>query len=176
MDIVELCTLAKTQLDTYHMAKKLAQPKSSLKHSKVSISFEQKFPSYNSLRQHRRKEYGATQQKTNDTVVDFHKIVEGEGESGEKLKVELSAFYYFLVDTEIENQVLNFQMSKLDTNIINENFKEVFRKLDSAAKFNPALGFVLGSNETSECRYFYVHENNTLLEKSKTYPGRFFST
>ena len=34
-------------------------------------------------------------------------------------------------------------MSKLDTKIINEKLEEVFNKLDSDAKINIALGFVL---------------------------------
>ena len=53
-----------------------------------------------------------------------------------------------------------------DTKIINEKLEEVFNKLDSAAKINIALGFVLRNIETSEYRYFYTHENNTLFEKS----------
>ena len=73
------------------------------------------------------------------------------------------------MDTEIENgrhKVFNFQMSKLDTKTINEKLEEVFNKLNSAAKINIALGFVLRNIETGEYRYFYVHENNTLFEKS----------
>ena len=57
-------------------------------------------------------------------------------------------------------------MSKLDTKIINEKLEEVFNKLDSAAKINTALGFVLRNIETGEYQFFYAHENNTLFEKS----------
>ena len=57
-------------------------------------------------------------------------------------------------------------MSKLDTKQINEKLEEVFNKLDSAAKINIALGFLLQNIETGEYRYFYTHENNTLFEKS----------
>ena len=73
------------------------------------------------------------------------------------------------MDTEIENgryKVFNFQMSKLDTKIINEKLEEVFKKLNSAAKINIALRFVLCNVETGEYRYFYAHENNTLFKKS----------
>ena len=80
-------------------------------------------PSYYSLQQHRRKEHGAKQRKPNDTVADLNKIVEKEREDGEKLKKELSACQYFLVDTEMENgrhKVLNFQMPKLEIKVINE--------------------------------------------------------
>ena len=95
--------------------------------------------------------------------------MEEEGENGEKLKEELSACQQFLVDTEMENErhkVFNFQMSKLDTKIINEKLEEVFNKLDSAAKTNIALGFVLRNIETDDYQYFYTQENNTLFEKS----------
>ena len=71
------------------------------------------------------------------------------------------------MDTETENgrhKVFNFQMSQLDTKLINEKLEEVFNKLDSAGKINIALGFVLRNIETGEYRYFYAHENNTLFE------------
>ena len=95
--------------------------------------------------------------------------MEEEGEDGEKLKEELSACQHFLVDTEMENRrhkVFNFQISKLDTKIINEKLEKVFNKLDSAAKINIALCFVLRNIETGEYRFFYAHENNTRYEKS----------
>ena len=57
-------------------------------------------------------------------------------------------------------------MSKLDTKIINEKLEEVFNELNSAAKINITLGFVLRNNETGEYRYFYAHENNILFENS----------
>ena len=151
----------------YHIAKKHAQPSS--KQSTVCPSCEQEFPSYYSLQQHRSKEHGAKQRKPSDTVADLKKVVEEEEEDGEKLKEELSARQQFLVDTEMENarhKVFNFQMSELDTKIINEELEEVFNKLNSAAKINIALAFVLRNIETREYRYFYAHENNTLFEKS----------
>ena len=64
------------------------------------------------------------------------------------------------------HKVLNFQMSKLDTKSINEKLEEVFNKIDSAAKINIALGFVLPNVDTGEYRYYYAHENNILFEKS----------
>ena len=87
----------------------------------------QRFPSYYSLQQHRRKEHGAKQGKPSETVTDLNKIVEEEGEDGEKLKEELSACQHFLVDTEIENgrhKVLNFQMSKLDARLSTRSLKK----------------------------------------------------
>ena len=118
----------------YHVAKKHAQPSS--KKSIVFPSCEKEFLSYYSLQQHRRKGHGTKQRKPSDTVADLNKIVEEEGEDGEKRKEELSACQHFLVDTEIKygrHKVFNFQMSKLDTTINNENMEDVFNKLDSAA-------------------------------------------
>ena len=150
----------------YHVAKKHAP--STSKQSTVCSYCEQEFPSYYSLQQHWRKEHGAKHRKPSDTVADLNKIVEEEWEDREKLKEELSACQHFLVDTKIENvrrKVFNFQMSKLDTKIIKEKLEDVFNKLDSAAKINIALGFVLRNVETGEYRYYYAHENNTLFEK-----------
>ena len=63
------------------------------------------------------------------------------------------------------HRVFNFQLSKLDTKITNEKFKEVFKKLNSAAEINLALGYVLRNHETGEYRCFYAHENITLFER-----------
>ena len=148
----------------YHVAKKHAEPSS--KQSTVCLSCEQEFPVSYSLQQHRRKEDGAKQRKPSDTVVDLNKIVEEEGENGEKLKEELSACQYFLVDTEMENgrhKVFNFQMSKLDAKMINEKLDEVFNKLNSAAKINITLGFVLRNIEIGDYRYFYAHISTLLI-------------
>ena len=41
----------------------------------------------------------------------------------------------------------------------------VLDKLKCAAKPNLALGFFLKSIEDRKFRYFYAHENNTLLEQ-----------
>ena len=68
----------------YHVAKKHAQPSS--KQSTACPSCEQELPSYYSLQRHRRKEYGAKKLKPGDTVADLNKIVEEEGEDGEKHK------------------------------------------------------------------------------------------
>ena len=80
--------------------------------------------------------------------------MEKEGEDGEKLKEEFSACQHFLVDREIENgrnQVFNFQMSKLDTKLINEKLED---NLNSAAKINIALGLVLRNIETGGISIF----------------------
>ena len=98
----------------------------------------------------------------------LNKTVEDEEEDEEKSKEEISACQHFLVDTEMENgrcKVFIFQMSKLNNKIINQKLEEVFNKLDSAAKINIALEFVLRNVKTGENRYYYAYENSTLFEK-----------
>ena len=77
----------------------------------------------------------------------------------EKLEEEIGACQPFLRDTEMKNgrhKVFNFQMSKLDTKIIDQKFEEIFNKLNSAAKINFALRFVLRNVEPVEYRYCYA--------------------
>ena len=135
----------------YQMATNHAQPSS--KHSTVCSPCEQEFPSYYSLQQNWRKEHGAKQRKPSDTLADFNNIEKKEGEDGEKLKEELSACQLFLVGTEMKNgghKAFNFQVSKLDTKIFNEKLEEVLNKLNSAAKINIDLVFVLRNIDIKE--------------------------
>ena len=86
--------------------------------------------------------------------------------SNEQLQQELSACQHFFDNTEMENgrhRVFNFKLLKLDPSKIEEKLKEVFVKLNCAAKLNLSLG---RSVDTDEYRYFYAHENNTFFEKS----------
>ena len=43
----------------------------------------------------------------------------------------------------------------------------VFDSLKGAANFNEAFGYVLKNVEDGSCRYYYPHEKNTLMERSK---------
>ena len=61
--------------------------------------------------------------------------------------------------------MFNFKLSKLDPNEIKEKLKEVFEKLNCAAKLNLALGFILRNVDTDEYRYFYAHENKVFFWK-----------
>ena len=158
------CTYNQQEMN-HHAAKKHAP--STSKQSTVCSSCEKEFPNYYSLQQHRRKEHGAKQRKSSDTVAHLNKIVEEEGDDGEKLKEELSACQHFLVDTEMENgkhKVFNFQMSKLDNKIIKEKLEEVFNKLDSAGKINIALDlFSVLSKRENIC--IIMHTKRKLCSK-----------
>ena len=77
---------------------------------------------------------------------------------------------HFLADTEMENgrhRVFNFGVSSFDISLLNDKLDYVFKELKCAAKVNLAFGFVLKNNEDGMCRYFYAHEDNTVMEKLK---------
>ena len=88
----------------------------------------------------------------------------------QSLREELGSCKHFLADTEIENarhRVFNFAMSSFDMSLLNDKLDYVFKKLKCAAKVNLAFGCVLKNVENGSCRYFYAHENNTVMERSK---------
>ena len=58
-------------------------------------------------------------------------------------------------------------MSTFDNCLINKKLDLVFKGLNRASKVNRAFGFVLKNVEDGSCRYFYAHENNTVMERSK---------
>ena len=58
-------------------------------------------------------------------------------------------------------------MSSFDISLLNNKLDYVIKELKCAANVNIAFGFVLKKNEDGMCRYFYAHENNTVMEKSK---------
>ena len=83
---------------------------------------------------------------------------------------ELESCKHFLTDTELENgrhRVFNIAMSSFDISLLNVKIHYVFKELKCAAKGNLAVGFILKNIEYLMCRYFYAHENNTVLERSK---------
>ena len=88
----------------------------------------------------------------------------------QSLREELQSCRYFLVDSEIpkgSHSVFNFAVNNLTAQIIEEKLDRVLDKLKCVAKLNLALGFILKNIEDRKFRYFYAHENNTLLEQSK---------
>ena len=65
------------------------------------------------------------------------------------------------------HRVFNFGMSSFDMILLNDKLVHVFKKLKLAAKVNLAFGFVLKIVEDGSSRFFYAHENNTVMERSK---------
>ena len=83
---------------------------------------------------------------------------------------EVQSCRYFPVDSEIQkgrHSVFNFAVNNLTAQVIEENLDRVLDKLKCVAKLNLALSFNLKKIKDGKFRYFYAHENNTLLEQSK---------
>ena len=88
----------------------------------------------------------------------------------QSLRDELESCKHFLTDTEMQNgrhRVFNCAMLSCNMSLLNDKLDYVSKKLKCAAKVNLAFGFVLKNVEDGSCRYFYAHENNTVLERSK---------
>ena len=153
----------------YHLAKHHA-PKD-VKLSTVCTVCLEEFPSFYSLRQHKRRKRGTSTKVGTKSSEKLKEVLESEelDLNNEQLQQELSACQHFFDDTEMENgihRMFNFKLSKLDLNEINEKLKEVFEKLNCAAKVNLALRFIFRNVDNDEYRYFFAHENNTFFEKS----------
>ena len=87
-----------------------------------------------------------------------------------RLREELRSGQHFLVDSELErarHKVFNYAVETLNETIVNEKLDHFFNNLKCAAKVNLAFGFILKNIEDGGFRYFYAHENNTLLDPSK---------
>ena len=92
------------------------------------------------------------------------------GVDDQSLREELESCKHFLTDTEMKNgrqRVFKFAMSSFDMSMLNDKLDYVFKETKCAAKVNLAFGFVLKNIEDGMCRYFYAHENNTNMERSK---------
>ena len=63
--------------------------------------------------------------------------------------------------------MFNFALNNSTAQVIEEKLDRVLDKLTCVAKLNLALDFILKNIEDGKFRYFYAHENNTLLEHSK---------
>ena len=119
------------------------------------------------LRQHKNTQHG-TQIGFGASNIDVEDIVGDVGD--QSLGEELQSCKHFLTDTEMENgrhRVFNFAMSSFDISLLNDKLDYVFKELKCAAKVNLAFGFVLKNIEDGMCRYFYAHENNTIMERAE---------
>ena len=88
----------------------------------------------------------------------------------QSLREELQSCKHFLVDSEIQkgrHSVFNVAVNNLTAQVIEEKLDRVLDEIKYVAKLNLALGFIVKNIEDRKFRYFYAHENNTLLEQSK---------
>ena len=157
-------TKSQNDLD-YHIAKKHSA-------SKPDVTFKcklcsQEFPAVYALLQHRNNQHGM-QIGSRTRAVDVEHIV-GDVED-HSLREELRSCQHFLVDSELErsrHKVFNYAVETLKQTIANEKVDHFFNNLKCAAKTNLAFGFILKNIENGGFRYFYAHENNTFLDRSK---------
>ena len=88
----------------------------------------------------------------------------------QSLREELQSCRHFLDDSEIQkgrHSMFNFASNELTAQVIEEKLARILDKLKCVAKLNLALGFILKNIEDGKFRYYYAHENKTLLEQSK---------
>ena len=156
----------KSRVDlNYHIAKQhsAASPSKSYKCNLCHAEF----PGFYALRQHKNTQHGKQIGfgASNIDVEDLVGVVDDQS-----LREELQSCKHFLVDSEIQKGrhcVFNFAVNNLTAQVIEEKLDRVLDKLKCVAKLNLALGFILKNIEDGKFRYFYAHENNTLLEQSK---------
>ena len=149
----------------YHIARKHSAPKIDLTF-KCKLCY-QDFPGFFALRQHRNTHHGM-QIGSGTRDVDVEHIV-GDVED-HMLREELRSRQHFLGDSELEkarHKVINYAVETLNETIVNEKLGHFFNNLKCAAKVNLAFGFILKNIENGRFRYFYAHENNTPLDRSK---------
>ena len=88
----------------------------------------------------------------------------------QSLREEMESCKHFLTDSEMESgrhRVFNFAMSSFDFSSLNDKLDYEFKELKCAAKVNLAFGLILTNIEYGMCKYFYSHENNTIMERPK---------
>ena len=139
---------------------------------KLDVTFKcklcyQELSGFYALRQHRTTQHGM-QIGSGTSEVDVERIV-GDVED-QRLKEVLRSCQHFLVDSELErarHKVFNYAVEIFDETIVNEKLDHFFNNLKCAAKVNLVFDFILKNIEDGVFRYFYAHENNTLLDRSK---------
>ena len=125
------------------------------------------FPGFFALRQNKNTQHG-TQIGFGGSNFDVEDIV-GDFDD-QSLREELQSCKHFLVDSEIQkgrHSVFNFAVNNLRAQVIEKKLDRVLGKLNCVAKLILTLGFNLKNIEDGKFKYFYAHENNTLLEQSK---------
>ena len=147
----------------YHLAKQHSAAGPS-KTNKCKLCHAQ-FPGFHALRQHKNTQhgkqidFGASNNDVEDIVGDV---------TDQRLREELQSCRHFLVDSEKQKgrqSVFNFVVNNLTAQVIEEKLDRVLDELKCVAKLILALGFIPKNIEDGKFRYFYAHENNTLLEQ-----------
>ena len=156
----------KSQNDlNYHIAKKHSDPKKDITF-RCKLCY-QEYPGFYVLHQQRNTQH-TMQIGSGARDVNLEHIV-GDVEY-HRLREELRSCQHFLVGSELErprHKVFNYAVETLNETIVNEKLDHFLNKLKCAAKVILAFGFILKKKEDGGSRYFYAHEYNTLLDRSK---------
>ena len=149
----------------YHIAKKHSASQPKVTHDCQECG--ESFPSFFSLRQHKIQHKDLRKNEEQELTLPSLNI---ESLNNKNHQDEIQSCKHFLVDSEIEKarlKVFNYAMETLSTKIVEEKVDHVFKNLNCAAKVNFEFGFILKNIEDGRFRYFYAHENNTLLDRPK---------
>ena len=156
----------KSQIDLiHHIAKKHSVPKPD-----VTIKRKfcyQEFPGNYVLRQHRNTQDGKQIGSRTRDVDVVHLVGNVEDH---RLREEFHFCQPFLVGSKLErarHNVFNYAIEKLNAKIVHEKVDHFYNNINYAAKVNLGFGFILKNIEDGGLSYFYPHENNTLLDRSK---------
>ena len=163
---IVLSKISQSRVDLYYqIAKKHSAVGPKNYHTCKECSID--FPSFYSLR-HRKQRYHTAETTSSGEKADMQSIADAGDDKS--LEEELQSCRHFLVDSEKQKRrhsVFNFVVNKLTAQVIEEKLDRILDNLKCAAKFNLAIGSILKNIEDGNFRYFYAHENNTLLEQSK---------
>ena len=154
----------KSQNDlNYHIAQK---------HSalKPAVTFKCKncyegFPGFYALHQHKNTQHGFPMKTTSfgpDDIINAVNIANP--------KEELCSCQQFLVDSELKrvrHKVSNCAIENLNSKIVGKKLDLSFNNPKCAAKAKLVFGSILRKIEVGGFTYFYAHENNTPLDRSK---------
>ena len=151
----------------YQLAKHHARQNKKL--STVCTTCLEEIQSFNSLQRHKRRKHGTSTKVGTKSSEKLKEELESEkmDQINEQLQQELCSCQHF-DNTEIENgryRLFNFKLSKLDLSEIIGKLKEVFEKLNCAAKINLSSGIYFTSIGNRQIKIFLSHEN-TFFERS----------
>ena len=156
------CPNFSTKSLIYHFAKKHNTPKP-VAIFKCKLCYPES-PGFYALRQHKYTQHGVAIKTAN---VDPDDIINEVDDAN--LKEELRSCQHFLVDSELErarHKVFNYAIENFNAKIVDEKPGLSFNNLKCAARVNLAFRFKLENIEDGGCRYFYAHENKSLLDRS----------
>ena len=149
----------KSQSDlNYHVAKQNSAQKPDVIF-KCKLCY-QEFPGYYALGQHNNIQHGFTIGTANVHHDDINKV------DDMNLRKELHSCQHFCVDSDNEratHKILNYAIEKLNATKVDEKFDRLFKKLNCAAKNNPACRFLF---KTKKKRWIQI-----FLRPGKQYPA-----